>query len=50
MYSNLPIIAHNEREYHLLWLKRSKKSAIEIFKKPRAPIAEIIDCMKLIFS
>jgi hypothetical protein len=49
-YSDLPIIVHSEREYHLFWLKRSKKNAIEIFKNPRAAIAETIDCMKPIFS
>jgi hypothetical protein len=42
-YSDLPIIAHNEREYHRCRLKRSKKSAIDIFNIPRAPIAEMID-------
>jgi hypothetical protein len=42
-HSDSPIIAHNEREYHRCRLKRSKKSVIEIFNSPRAPIAEMID-------
>ena len=45
-----PIIAHNDREYHLFLLRRSKKSAIEIFNKPRAAIEEMMDWKKDIFS
>lgn len=42
----IPIKAHNEREYHLCLLNRSKKSAIEIFSMPRAPIADVTLCTK----
>lgn len=45
---SIPIKVHNEHEYQLCLPNRSKKRAMEIFNKPRAPIAEIMLCVKAI--